>query len=206
MATNKIYGILLGTILLAAAEAQAQNQVLKIDIFQPIVNTAALSYERKLSESSSFQLGVSVTAKYPEDGENFPSSYAGRKSSGVGIMPQYRLYLSEKHPAPEGFYVAPYLRYQYLRQQGQYEEFNPATGTSTIRKSDASLNAFGGGIVVGRHWIFKRLFSLDTFLGPSYMASRVSTTNPNVNRDSFLGFYEDSNYGIRGGLTFGFAF
>ena len=121
MATNKINGLLLGAILLAAAEAQAQNHVLKVDVLQPIVNTAALSYERKLGESSSFQLGISVTVKYPEGGDNFPNSYAGRKSSGVGITPQYRLYLSEKHPAPEGFYVAPYLRYQYLRQQGQYE-------------------------------------------------------------------------------------
>ncbi|RSK37378.1 DUF3575 domain-containing protein [Hymenobacter metallilatus] len=198
--------LLVAAPLLAFGRVQAQSNVLKLDIFQPIVNTAALSYEHKLTESSSFQLGISLTANYREDGYDFGSSYEGRKTSGFGIIPEYRFYLSEKHPAMEGFYVAPFLRYQHLNQSGQYSSYDPITNTVTYRNADASLNAFGGGVVVGRHWIFKQRFSLDALLGPSYMVSGVTSNDPNVDKDSFLGFYEGNNYGIRGAVTFGIAF
>lgn len=200
---KKLY-LLAGLLLAATSGALAQNNALKLDIFQPIVNTAALSYEHKLDESSSFQLGLAATINYREDGFSFNSE--GRRTSGFSILPEYRFYLSEKHPALEGFYVAPYLRYQHLSQKGQYEQYNNVTGTYTIRNSEASLNAFGGGVVVGRHWIFKQRFSLDALLGPSYMVSGVTSDDSNVSRNDFLGFYEDINYGIRGGVTFGIAF
>ncbi|MBC6697381.1 DUF3575 domain-containing protein [Hymenobacter puniceus] len=191
--------------LLGASQAQAQTNVVKLDIFQPIVNTAALSFEHKLSETSSFQLGVSVTANYREDG-GFSFSDEGRKTSGFGIVPEYRFYLSEKHPAMEGFYVAPFLRFQHLSQKGTYESYDPVTGQYFQRSADAKLNAFGGGVVVGRHWIFKQRFSLDAQLGPSYMVSSVSSNGADVEKDNFLGFYDDMNYGLRGGVTFGVAF
>ncbi|GGG37754.1 DUF3575 domain-containing protein [Hymenobacter glacieicola] len=202
-----VRGLLVAGALLACSRAHAQTNVLKIDIFQPIVNTAALSFEHKLSESSSFQLGVSITANYNEEGGSWLyGASESRKTSGFGLMPEYRFYLSEKHPAMEGFYVAPFLRYQYLSQSGQYEQFNPNTGISTTRTVDASLNAFGGGVVVGRHWIFKQRFSLDALLGPSYMISGVSSDNSDISKNDFLGFYDDINYGIRGAVTFGVAF
>jgi len=207
MYNNKLCSFLLGGLLLMAASTQAQNNVVKVDIFQPIMNTAALSYEHKLTEASSFQIGLSITSNYKEDG-SFSGFYSGggRETSGFGIIPEYRFYLSERHPALEGFYVGPFLRFQHLSQEGQYEQFDPNTGTSTVRSSAAKLNAFGGGIVVGRHWIFKQRFSLDALLGPSYMVSSVSSADPNITRSDFLGFYDDINYGIRGAVTFGFAF
>lgn len=206
MLTKKLYPLLVGGLLLGAAKAQAQTNVLKIDIFQPIVNTAALSYEHKLSETSSFQLGVSITSNYKESSYYVNGMSGERKSSGFGLMPEYRFYLSEKHPAMEGFYVAPFLRYQYLNQTGKQENYDPTTGYSTLRDVDVSLNAFGGGVVVGRHWIFKQRFSLDAQVGPSYMVAGVSSNNAGIGRGDFLGFYDDINYGIRGGVTFGIAF
>ncbi|WP_081910710.1 DUF3575 domain-containing protein [Hymenobacter sp. APR13] len=205
MNCSTICGLVAAAAVVAATQAQAQTNVVKIDIIQPIVNTAALSFEHKLSETSSFQLGVSVTANYREDG-GFNYYSEGRKTSGFGIMPEYRFYLSEKHPAMEGFYVAPFLRFQHLSQKGDYELYDPITGGYSRRKVDATLNAFGGGVVVGRHWIFKQRFSLDAQLGPSYMVSGVSSDGAGVDKDSFLGFYDDINYGIRGGVTFGIAF
>lgn len=193
-------------LLLAYGQVKAQNNVVKLDIFQPIVNTAALSFEHKLSESSSFQLGVSVTANYDEDEYNYNGSKETRSTSGFGITPEYRFYLSEKHPAMEGFYVAPFLRYQFLRKSGQYGSYDPLTGNYITQNTPATLNAFGGGVVVGRHWIFKQRFSLDALLGPTYMVSGVSSDDKNVSKNDFLGFYDDMNYGIRGAVTFGIAF
>ena len=117
--------LLLSALLLAGA-AQAQTNVLKVDIIQPLINTVAVSFEHKLSESGSLQVGVAGTFGY-KDGSHFGyyngfnSYYSGQNStSGFSITPEYRFYLSEKHAAPEGFYVAPYVRYQHLRTTGNY--------------------------------------------------------------------------------------
>ncbi len=196
---------LLPALLLAGA-AHAQTNALKVDIFQPIINTAALSFEHKLSETSSFQLGLSGTFGY-KDGAYY-SGYSGPSTSGFAITPEYRLYLSEKHAALEGFYVAPFVRYQNLTLKDSYSYTDyDANGSPVSRTSndEASLDTYGGGIVVGRQWIFKQRFSLDTFLGPSYNSGTVkykSTSNGSGSLDpgTFTGF------GLRAGVTFGLAF
>lgn len=193
---------LLFPALLLASTVQAQTNVLKVDIFQPIVNTAALSFEHKLSETSSFQLGIAGTFGYKEENSIFSSHNDGPSTSGFAITPEYRFYLSEKHPALEGFYAAPFLRYQYLSQTGRY---TAASGYEQAYTS--SLNAFGLGLTVGRHWIFKRRFSLDIFAGPGYTFASLSSDQPayTPHRSDFVG-YHDGNYDLRGGVTFGLAF
>lgn len=195
--------VLLPALLLAGA-AQAQTSVLKVDIFQPIINTLAISYEHKLSETSSFQLGLAGTFGYKDDYSSFSSSDNGRRTSGFAITPEYRLYLSEKHAAPEGFYVAPYLRYQYLSQTGS----TYSGGSMPYPVSyEASLNAFGLGVVVGRHWIFKRRFSLDVFAGPGYTFTSISSgPGYTPSKGDFVGYLDNNSYDLRGGVTFGLAF
>lgn len=70
--------------------AKAQENVFKINIFSPIVKTFNVSYERKLSATSSFQLGAFYTGY----------SAGETKFSGFGLTPEYRFYLSESE-APE---------------------------------------------------------------------------------------------------------
>ena len=205
--------LLLPALLLAGA-AHAQTNALKVDIFQPIINTLAVSFEHKLSETSSFQLGVSGTFGYKDDSYVGFSSYGGssydrRSTSGFALTPEYRLYLSEKHPALRGFYVAPFLRYQYLSQTGEYSVYDPTTGFSSQAKQyDASLSAFGLGVTVGRHWIFKQRFSLDVFTGPSYNFTSTSSNQLGYSpgKGDFIGYLDNNNYDFRGGVTFGIAF
>jgi len=195
---NKLF--LVPTLLLAGA-AQAQTNVVKLDIFQPIVSTIALSFEHKLSEASSFQLGVAGTFGYKEDYSSFGNTN-GRSTSGFAITPEYRFYLSEKHPALEGFYVAPFVRFQYLSQTGiNYNQNIP-------QPYEASLVAFGLGTTVGRHWIFKQRFSLDLFAGPGYTFTSVSSNQAGgrIDKGDFLGYFNNNNYDFRGGVTFGIAF
>lgn len=202
--------ILLLPALLLAGAAHAQNNAVKVDIFQPIINTLALSFEHKLSETSSFQMSVAGTFGYKDDYSSFNSQNEGRSTSGFALTPEYRLYLSEKHPALEGFYVAPYLRYQYLSQTGTIYSYNPYGPGGTGQKYDASLNAFGLGVTVGRHWIFKQRFSLDVFTGPGYTVTSVSANQASggyaPQKSDFLGYLNNNNYDFRGGATFGIAF
>ena len=193
---------LLPALLLAGA-AHAQTNVVKLDIFQPIVSTIALSFEHKLSEASSFQLGVAGTFGFKEDYSSFNNNN-GRSTSGFAITPEYRFYLSEKHPAMEGFYVAPFLRFQYLSQTGTTNGYNQ----NTPKPYEASLTAFGLGATVGRHWIFKQRFSLDLFVGPGYTFTSISSDQSGYvpEKGSFLGYFNNNNYDFRGGVTFGIAF
>ncbi len=178
---KKIPGIALVVLLMGGVftSAKAQENVLKINIFSPIVKTFNMSYERKVSATGSFQLGAFYTGFTSGDTE----------FKGFGITPEYRFYLSETE-APVGVYVAPFVRYM---------DFDLTDEATT---SDGTLSMFGGGLVIGKQWIFKEKISLDAFVGPQYATGdvKVKSGTDSFDTDVFDGF------GIRAGLTFGFAF
>jgi hypothetical protein len=163
----------------AFAQDGPQN-IIKVNIISPILKTGSFFFEHALNEKSSFQLGVGFTA--------FKQEEEDVKISGIFITPEYRMYLSASKTAPAGFYVGPYLRYQNLKIEDEFDK--------------ATLSTFGGGVVAGHQWIFRDRFSLDLFLGPNYNSGNVKVTSgsePDV-PTTFKGF------GIRTGVTFGIAF
>jgi hypothetical protein len=173
------YSIILFLLIGSSVSSVAQENVLKINIFSPIVKTLNVSYERKVSATGSFQLGFFYTGY----------STSGTKFSGFGVTPEYRFYLSSTE-APQGVYVAPFVRYQSFKLE---EETSNDKGTLTM---------FGGGLVIGKQWIFKEKISLDIFIGPSYSGGNVKVTSGQDNFDT--GAFD--GFGIRTGLTLGFAF
>lgn len=161
--------------------AFAQSNVIKLNILSPIVRTANFSFEHAINESSSIQLGFFYTGV----------SISDLKYRGIGITPEYRFFLSET-PAPDGAYVAPFVRYMNINLESE------DTGDK------ASLSAFGGGVVIGREWIFKKLISLDIFLGPAYYSSGVSVDSGSEDEfDISSGF---SGFTLRFGVDLGIAF
>lgn len=162
-----------------ALSANAQGSVIKLNIFSPIVSTFNVQYEKTTKADQSFQLGF------------FYSGYSSgdTKFNGFGITPEYRFYLSDTD-APQGVYMAPFLRYQ---------SFN-ASNNSTNTKG--SVTAFGGGVILGKQWIFKEHISLDIFLGPSYYSSnvKIDSGSPTIDATPFDGFT------VRAGVCFGYAF
>ena len=186
--------LLAASLLLAAGAASAQDNVVKVNILSPIFGTGSFFFEHKLSASSSIQLGALFTNWNVDDNTNV---------TGFAITPEYRFYLSETKEALRGFYVGPFLRYQNLTLK-YTDTFYNGTNTSP-QKSEASLNTFGGGVLIGHQWIFKQRFSLDTFLGPSYNGGSVSYKNSSFNNGTDdAGLFK--GFGIRTGVTFGLAF
>lgn len=188
---------LLAAALLAgsASAASAQSTVIKANIFSPLVKTGSFFVEHQTGAHSSVQLGGLFT-KWGAGDTNL---------SGFALTPEYRLYLSANKPALQGFYVGPYVRYQNLTLSSVYEAFDD-NGNLRTDKAEAALNTLGGGVIVGHQWLFKRHFSLDMFLGPSYNGGTIkvkdssSGTNTSFDAGVFNGF------GIRSGVTFGLAF
>ena len=166
-----------------AAEAQdgGKMNAFKVNIFRPIVKTGSFFYERALNEKSSAQLGVGFTSYNRE----------GVKIKGIFFTPEYRFYLSGE--ALNGFYVGPYVRYQNLK----------ITDTEDGTEDKATLSTFGGGVVVGRQWLFSDIVTLDIFAGPNYNSGKVKYDDGSGDTEipgSFEGF------GARFGVTLGIAF
>lgn len=184
---------LLAAALLAgsASAASAQSTVVKANIFSPLVKTGSFFVEQKLGAHHSFQLGGLFTKWGTGD----------TQLSGFALTPEYRMYLSDSKPALQGFYVGPFLRYQNLTLTQDYD-----VSIGDPAKAEASLNTFGGGVVVGHQWLFKRRFSLDTFLGPSYNKGTIKLKDGSSGESLSFDAGVFSGFGIRSGVTFGVAF
>lgn len=167
--------------------ASAQTNAFKINIFSPLVRTGSFFFEHKVSEHSSAQLGALFTAW----------SVGETRISGFALTPEYRFYLSEK-PALEGFYFAPFLRYQNLSLT------EPTGYASSARDDKATLSTFGGGMLAGYQLLFKRRFTLDGFLGPSYNGGSLKVESENSQTTFDVGTFQ--GFGLRAGVTFGVAF
>ena len=169
----------LALLVAAPLFVQAQENVFKINIFSPVVKTLNVQYERAISESGSLQLGFFYTG----------FSVSETKFSGFGLTPEYRIYLSDT-PAPAGVYIAPFVRYQ---------NFNISEESTS---SEGTYSSFGGGLIVGKQWIFKERIALDIFIGPSYSAGNVKVTSGS---DSFdVGAFD--GFGVRTGICLGIGF
>lgn len=190
--------LLASGLLLAAGAASAQTNNIKVNILSPIVKTGSFFFEHKLNPNSSIQLGALFT--------NW--SIGDTKITGFAITPEYRFYLSESKEAMRGFYVAPFLRYQNLTLKNSYDNYvytSSGSSSYSTQTDEASLDTFGGGVLIGHQWIFKQRFSLDTFLGPSYNGGSI-TYKSNGSKSSTLDAGSFKGFGIRTGITFGIAF
>ena len=174
----KLFGFL---ILMAFINhsINAQDNAIKINILSPIFKTLNVSYEHKVSETAGLQIGFFYTGASTDD-----TSF-----KGIGITPEYRFYLSDTE-AIEGVYIAPFVRYQNF------------TLTNDNTNDEGTLSTFGGGLVLGRQWVFKEKITLDTFIGPQYLSGSVDVKSGTNSFDVSV----FDGFGLRAGLTFGFAF
>ncbi|NQX97561.1 MAG: DUF3575 domain-containing protein [Flavobacteriales bacterium] len=180
---------------------KAQKNVIKANIFSPIVNTSSFFYERSISEKTSVQLGFYYTWSRP----NF-NVWGGTdtKWSGYGITPEFRYYPSGN--GLDGFYLAPFFRYEQFKTNvtSQYGTYD-SNGNYTSNYDQYLLieSAFGGGFLLGRQWIIAEFISVDSFIGPCLINRSTTTTNNNTSPYSQD---QTTNIGLRFGLTIGVAF
>lgn len=128
--------------LLAQEAKESEKNVLKVNTLSIIVGTGSIFYERHITNHTAGQMGVAYL-NYKFDEVSF---------SGLILTPEFRYYPMGN--ACNGFYAAPYLRYQnYSAKAGE----NKGTYTN-----------FGGGLALGRQWILGSGFTMDLFFGAHY--------------------------------------
>ena len=83
-----------------ASTVSTDKNTLKINTLSLFLGTGSIFYERKISDMTSGQLGLAYMGFKLGD----------TKFTGLILTPEFRIY--PKKNAIDGFYIAPYLRYQ----------------------------------------------------------------------------------------------
>jgi len=174
----------------------------KVDLVSPAVRTFQFHLERAHHSSHSFSLGILYT---DQSDAITNASYLYRFAATL----EHRYYMS-KSPAPQGFYLASFLRYQWMRTDAWlYNYWYDGIGNTIFVNQYVTryLNTFGVGLNLGYQRIFKEKIALDAYFGPVYNTGdqRVNLSNPYEYRpnESFKPYV---GYFVRAGLSIGYVF
>lgn len=179
MKTNlKVITALLALIMLSLQVSAQKRNVLKANLLSPVVRTGSFFYERVVHEASSLQFGYFYTG----------ASIDETTLRGYGVTLDFRYYLSER-PAPSGFFVSPF---------GRYQNFN-----LTHNNDEGEYTSFGGGLLVGIQTLLRNAITLEAFVGPSYSVGEIEVSSGQI-EDFDTGWFD--GFGIRFGITIGLAF
>jgi len=199
---KKIYiPLLMGGLLLSASTTIAQKteaeptaekkNVFKINLSSLVFNNYSVQYERAVAKKTSVALGFSVRPKGPlpfanslQDQYGSSNSDAARaidqtKLSNMSITPEVRFYLGRK-PAPLGFYIAPFARYNEMKFDQMYT-FTPSDNKLHTANINGKITSIGGGVLLGAQWGLGKNFSLDWWIvGPIIGSTKgdLSGTDP----------------------------
>ena len=140
------------------AHAQEKKNAVKLSLISPFIKTLNLAYERVLNENMGIQFHAYYTGYHEKSGN--PET----ELDGFGIIPEFRIYLSEKKTAPAGFFVAPFIRYDQFNVKNTYDDASVSTG---------SYSDFGAGLVIGIQSVFSDIVTLDAYIGPQYIFGKT---------------------------------
>jgi hypothetical protein len=176
-----VLGIIIALPVQKLHAQPVKSNVVKTNLFSPIIRTGHLLYERVLNEDMSAQLGFFYT------GFTIAETTQLR---GFGITPEFRYYLSNK-AAPAGIYAAISPRYNSFTLKNENEN------------AEATWSAFGAALNIGAQALLKDVVTLEAYLGPAYSAGSLDVTVGNED-DFDIGSLD--GFGIRFGITVGVAF
>ncbi|GAA4455949.1 hypothetical protein GCM10023189_24410 [Nibrella saemangeumensis] len=172
--------MLTGLAMLCSTAFALAQSVLKANLISPFFRTANVSFEKVIKQDRSLQVGFYYTGL----------RYKNTRFNGYGVTPEYRMYLSvDRKDAPQGFYLAPFLRYQQFSL------------TQVDTRVGGSLTTYGGGVTAGYQALFSDRITLDAFLGPSYNNGRVRADAGLVQSPFAISIF--TGFLVRGGLNIG---
>lgn len=180
---KKITKLLLLSFVLLSGQAFAQDtaqqkkNIIKLNLTSLIFKNFSLQYERVLSRKTSVALGVSIMPKTglpfakslkEQFGENTDARKAidDTKLSNMSITPEFRFYLGKK-PAPAGFYIAPFARYNRLKFDQIYRFNTTSDNVNHEANIKGTIDNIGGGLLFGAQWHLSKSLTLDWWIaGP----------------------------------------
>ncbi|MFY8035403.1 MAG: DUF3575 domain-containing protein [Flexibacteraceae bacterium] len=162
----------------------------KVNLHAPWFNSFYMAYEHVLSDD--------ITA-----GTDFfilGNKYDDVKWSGFGISPEIRFYF--KSNVYSGYYIAPYVRYQYAKITDAITK-TTSTGSTVIEERierEGRHQLFGFGMNFGHNFVFNDRVCIDVYAGPQFQRKHISgEARPRS-------AYFNAVYFARVGVNIGFRF
>jgi hypothetical protein len=139
----------------------AQENTAKIGLTDALLGHFNISYERVVNEKQSIQLKIGYwqpTLSAFINEKNFtPEAFNLKESKGgLNTSVEYRFYTT-KHNAPEGLYIAPYIR--FFNQSAIFTDEIDGDKFDV----DTRLNTFGFGGQIGYQIIINEIVSVDFY-------------------------------------------
>jgi hypothetical protein len=210
---------------LAELNKSERKNAIKVNLLSPFYSTINISYQHVLSNTGSLNITASYMDfdAYGSENSNIVSnsSYYGsygygdrsQRTQGFAITPEYRYALNGK--GLSGFYLGPFLRYMYYEYSETYEVsgyyYNSQGNYVYLSQTGSDLFTYHTvalGAVIGKQFVFKNKVTIDFFGGPVY--SVLAASNHSKQDDVVIGSGIPNvyiqGYGIRGGITVGFAY
>jgi hypothetical protein len=144
------------------------NIVVKMNLTQLGFKNLSFMGEYGFHKKMSVGLGFSSLLERPFPSALFATSdyFSAPSYKGFAVTPEFRFYFAgnDDKPAPQGFYIAAYMRYaKYtLTQTATYQE----TPSSTLYTGTGEHIYKGatGGLMIGYQWILKKGFTIDWWI------------------------------------------
>lgn len=166
-----------------AQDGKAKSNAVKYNLSGLAVKYHAVQFEHVLGLKHSFALtlGFSPSTSLPfkdrliELYGNDAQARTAIESTTFDkftITPEYRFYFSGK--APQGFYLAPFLRYSKMKMSQKYS-FVDSDNTTHNPLISGSFSGIGAGVMLGSQWTLGKSVVLDIWLaGPFYGSQNAS--------------------------------
>ncbi len=160
-------------------ELQERTRALKFNLISPFVGAVALQYETAINKDASWIISASF----------FTGQVAQRIEPirGVSLCGEYRFYTGTEKM--NGFYLQPYLRYQYYKD---------------IKTNIDDVSVYGTGLMFGYQKILIKNLLIDLYFGPAFNKQR-SELRSGTYTNADIGPVFDG-YWMRGGFSFGLQF
>jgi hypothetical protein len=180
---------------IAAFAQTGKKNAIKTNPTSLLYSTLHLEFQHQFDPLYSLQLGTYYTY----------STFNDTRLNGIGFMPEIRLCFSTETYL-QGWYLAYNFKQEYHWLNSLYElNLTNQYGTSYI-KSDASAKVAGtgGGISVGRQWVWSA-FTIDLFAGIGYINYSRSINNGDDTSFDFSKYKGGIGVG-KTGVSVGYAF
>ncbi|MCX6238596.1 MAG: hypothetical protein NTY07_13720 [Bacteroidia bacterium] len=163
--------------------------------------SVSFEYERMIGPKNSLTLGVG----FPIQGQiisknaiNDNSKLKKAEFSTMHIRAAYRYYYGYQI-LPKGFYIEPYLKYQQIKGNANYEGIN---NQKNIYKGDitGSINTFNLGVQFGVQFLITKRVTLDLYFlgleGGLANGKITSTSKNNADADNIEADFKDAVAGL----------
>ncbi len=191
--------VLLNVKLFAQEPDKQPKNVVKLNLAALGFQNVSLQYERAFHKNFSFafQGGLLLSRTLPKQFQPKENSdFSDLKFTGFNCASEIRIYLGKKakHPAPRGFYIAPYARFSSYKASAffMYTDSNAVPIQDVPVDFKATFKGFGGGLLIGTQFIIAKKVSIDWWIlgGHFGVASLHGEMDSQIVQDNQYSFYE----------------